>query len=254
VGNPLAMSSSAVSATQLVDNEIDFVRDTNYSDSMQQFAVNTGGRIIYKPNDETLDEVRQDFDAAYSLGFTPDHEPDDKPRDIKVRVLKDGVRVRFRDNYTLMTDEGSAAVQTKIAMILGETTNPLGISVEFKPNAKRAGRRRVVQIAVRVPIGPLTMVPVGGDRFQGRLEFAFYLEDEDGASTPIQQSELPLELPGEAVSLTNPVHITYDVGFKVRPGNHRLALTVTDALGSTASTLTWNLSIAADGAVTLTDR
>ena len=238
----------------MVDNEIDFVRDANYSASMQQLAVNTGGRIIYRPNDETLDEVRQDFDAAYSLGFTPDHEPDDKPRDIKVRVLKDGVRVRFRDNYTLMTDEGSAAVQTKIAMILGETTNPLGISVEFKPTAKRAGRRRVVQTAVRVPIGPLTMVPVGSDRFQGRLEFAFYLEDEDGASTPIQQSELPLELPGEAVSPTNPVHITYDVGFKVRPGNHRLALTVTDALGSTASTLTWNLSIAGGGAVTVTDR
>ena len=254
VGNPLAMSSSAVSATQMVDNEIDFVRDANYSASMQQFAVNTGGRIIYRPNDETLDEVRQDFDAAYSLGFTPDHEPDDKPRDIKVRVPRDGVKVRYRDNYTLMTDEGSAAVQTKIAMILGETTNPLGISVEFEPAAKRAGRGRVVQTAVRVPIGPLTMVPVAADRFQGRLEFAFYLEDEDGASTPIQQSELPVELPGEAVSSTNPIHITYDVGFKVRLGVHRLALTVTDALGSTASTLTWNLSIAADGAVTVTDR
>jgi len=38
------------------------------------------------------------------------------------------------------------------------------------------------------------------------------------------------------------------------PGNHRLALTVTDALGSTASTLTWNVSISGDGAVTVTDR
>jgi len=254
VGSPLSMSSSTVSATQMVDNDIDFVRDANYSASMQQFAGNTGGRIIYRPNDETLDEVRQDFDTAYSLGFTPDHEPDDKARDIKVRVLRDGVKVRYRDNYTLTTDEGSAAVRTKIAMILGETTNPLGISVEFKPAAKRAGRRRVVQTAVRIPIGTLTMVPVGGDRFQGRLEFAFYLEDEDGASTPIQQSELPLELPDEAMSSTTPIHITYEVGFKVRPGNHRLALTVTDALGSTASTLTWNVSIAGDGTVIVADR
>ncbi|MFV2071578.1 MAG: VWA domain-containing protein [Thermoanaerobaculales bacterium] len=254
VGSPLSMSSSAVSTTQIIDTEIDFVRDANYSASMQQFAVNTGGRIIYNPNDETLDEIRQDFDAAYSLGFAPDHEPDDKARDIKVRVLRDGVKVRYRDNYTLTTDEGSAAVRTKIAMMLGETTNPLGISAEFDPSAKRAGRRRLIQVAVRIPIGPLTMVPVGGDRFQGRLEFAFYLEDEDGASTPIQESELPLELPGEAVSSKTPIHITYDVGFKVRPGDHRLALTVTDALGSTASTLSWNVSIAGDGAVTVTDR
>jgi hypothetical protein len=46
----------------------------------------------------------------------------------------------------------------------------------------------------------------------------------------------------------------YEVGFKVRPGNHRLALTVTDALGSTASTLTWNVSISGNGAVTVTNR
>ncbi len=254
VGSPLSMSSAAVSSTQMVDQSIDFVRDNNYSSSMQQFAANTGGRIIYKPTDETLEDVRQDFDTAYSLGFTPDHEPDDKPRDIKVRILKDGVRVRYRDNYTLTTDEGSAAVRTKIAMIMGESRNPLGISVEFQPNADRAGRRRVVQAAIRIPIGSLTMVPVGRDMYQGSLEFAFYVEDEDGASTPIQESELPLELPGEAVSSTTPVHITYDVGLKVRAGDHRLALTVTDTLGTTASTLTWYVSIDGDGAVTVRDR
>ena len=139
-------------------------------------------------------------------------------------------------------------------MIVGETTNPLGISVQFEPTAGREGRRWVVEASIRIPIGPLAMVPVGGDQYQGQLEFAFYLEAEDGASTPIKESELPLELPGEAVSSATPVHITYDVGFKIRPGRHRLALTVTDPLGSNASTLTWNLSIDGDGRVEVTDR
>ena len=98
------------------------------------------------------------------------------------------------------------------------------------------------------------MVPVGGDMYQGQLEFSFFLEDEHGATTPIQKSKLPLELPGEAVSATTPVHITYDIGFKVRPGDHRLALAVTDALSSTASTLTWKLSVDGDGAVVVADR
>ena len=128
------------------------------------------------------------------------------------------------------------------------------IEVEFGPVAEQAGRGRVVQTAIRIPIDSLTMVPVGGDLYQGQLEFSFYLEDEKGASTPIQKSELPLELPGEAVSATTPVHITYDVGFKVRPGDHRLALNVTDALNSTASTLTWHMSIDAGGNVVVADR
>jgi VWFA-related protein len=254
VGNPLAMSSAATSATQMVNQEVDFVRENNYASSMQQFAVNTGGRIIYKPTFETLEEVHQDFDTSYSLGFTPDHEPDDKPRDIKVRVNRDSVKLRYRDNYTLTTDEGSAAVRTKIAVMLGETSNPLGISVEFLPDAEKARKKRVVHAAIRIPIGSLTMVPVGGDSYQGELEFAFFLEDEDGASTPIQQSELPLELPGEAVNSTTPNHITYDVGFRVRAGDHRLALTVTDPLGSAASTLTWFLSVGEDGRVGVTER
>ena len=254
VGNPLAMSSAAVSATRMVTTEVDFVRDTNYSASMQDFADSTGGRIIYRPTEETLDDLKQDFDTAYSLGFNPDHEPDDKPRNIKVRVTPDGLKLRYRDAYTLTTDEGSAALRTRMAMIAGQNENPLGIAVEFDPQAERAGRTRVVQAAIRIPVGSLTMVPVGGDLYQGQLEFTFFLEDDNGATTPIQKSEFPLELPGEAVSATTPVHITYEVGFKVRTGDHRLALTVTDTLSSTASTLTWNLSIDGDGAVTVTDR
>ena len=254
VGSPLSMSSASVSATQLVNTEIDFVRDANYSASMQDFADSTGGRIIYRPTEETLDDIRQDFDTAYSLGFNPDHDPDDKPRNIKVRVARDGLKLRYRDNYTLTTDEGSAELRTRMAMIAGSSENPLGIAVEFGPVAEREGRRLVVQTAIRIPIDSLTMVPVGGDVYQGQLEFTFYLEDENGATTPIQKSDLPLELPGEAVSATTPVHITYDVGFKVRPGDHRLALAVTDALSSTASTLTWNLSVDGEGAVTVAGR
>jgi VWFA-related protein len=254
VGNSLAMSSAAVSATQMINTEVDFVRDANYSAGMQEFTTNTGGRIIYKPSDETLEDVRQDFDTAYSLGFTPDHEPDDRPRDIKVRVRGDGMKVRYRDNYTLTTDEGSAAIRTKMAMILGEESNPLGISVEFQPTAERARKRRVVQTAIRIPIGTLAMVPIGNDVYQGQLEFSFYLEDQEGGATPIQETELPLELPGEAVTSTTPIHITYEVGFKVRPGSHRLALSVTDSLGTTTSTLTWNLTVDGEGRVIVTDR
>jgi hypothetical protein len=98
------------------------------------------------------------------------------------------------------------------------------------------------------------MVPVGNDVYQGGLEFAFYLEGEEGATTPIQQTELPLELPGEAVNSETPIHITYELGFKVRAGNHRLGLSATDSLGSVTSTLAWNLLVDGEGRVLVTDQ
>ena len=98
------------------------------------------------------------------------------------------------------------------------------------------------------------MLPVREDTYQGQLEFTFYLEDEAGGTTPIQTSELPLEMPGEAVVAATPAHITYGIGFMVRPGNHRLALTVSDVLGSAASTLTWHLTVDTNNDVWVTAR
>jgi hypothetical protein len=77
-------------------------------------------------------------------------------------VTRDGLKLRYRDNYTLTTDEGSAALKTRMAMIAGQSENPLGIEVDFEPVAEKAGRRRVVQAAIRIPIQILTMLPVGG--------------------------------------------------------------------------------------------
>lgn len=254
VGNTLAMQSVTVSASQMVDIQVDFIRDSNYSGSLERVAAATGGEVVFKPTDETLDSLGRDLDGGYSLGFNPGHEPDDQTRSIKVKVLGDGYKVRHRNNYRLATDEGKASELTKLALITAETQNPLGISVEFAPNAERQGRKYVVAAAIRIPLAHLTLVPVGGD-VHGDLEITFLLEDEDGHSTPIQNAALPLDLPAEAADASGPAHITYDVGFVVRTGlDQRLALTVTDTLGGQSSTLSWNLGVAKDGALTVAER
>jgi VWFA-related protein len=255
VGNPLAMQSVAVSGSQMVDNEIDFIRDANYSGSLERVAAATGGTVIFKPTGETLDGLGRDLDGGYSLGFNPGHEPDDRTRSIKVNVAGDGYTVRHRDNYRLATDEGRESELTRLALIAAEAQNPLGISVEFAPEAERQGRKYVVSAAVRIPLAPLTLVPAGGDQVHGELEITFLLEDEEGHSTPIQNAALPLDLPAEAAAASGPAHVTYDVGFMVRSGDdQRLALTVTDTLGGQSSTLSWNLGIAKDGALTVAER
>jgi len=255
VGNPLALQSVAVSASQMVDVQIDFIRDSNYSGSLERVAVATGGEVIFKPTDETLDGLGRDLDGSYSLGFNPGHEPDDQTRSIKVKVLGNGYKVRHRENYRLATDEGKASDLTRLALITAEAQNPLGSSVEFVPNAERQGRTYVVAAAIRIPLEPLTLVPVGSDRVHGDLEITFLLEDEEGHSTPIQKGALPLDLPANAADVAGPAHITYDVGFLLRAGDgQRLALTVTDTLGGQSSTVSWIIGVARDGSLSATER
>lgn len=254
VGNQLAMQSVAVSATQMVGTEIDFVRDANYSGSLERMAAETGGQVIFKPTDATLDTLGQALDAGYSLGFNPGHEPDDRTRAIKVKVAGDGYKVRHRANYRLATDEGKVSELTRLALITSEAENPLGIAVEFAPTAEKRRRKYVVAAALRIPLGELTLVPTGDGRVHGDLEVTFLLEDDDGASTPIQKGALPLDVPAEAAEASGPGHIIYDVGFMVRAGEQRLALTVSDTLGGLSSTLSWDLIVAKDGEVTVTER
>lgn len=254
VGSSLAQSSVSMTASQMTPTEIDYLRDANHSASMQRMAGDTGGQVVFNTTADTVDTVSVDLDAAYSLGFQPDHGPDDRSRKIKVRVLKDGLKVRHREAYRLTTDEGAAAVQTRLALVLGEVSNPLGIAAEFDAEARKAGRRRIVAVAVKVPMNSITLVPMSDGLSHGKLDFVFQLEDEEGQSTPLLESELPLEIPAEALNSPTPLHITYDVGLKVRPGDHRIAMTVTDVPGTRASTLTWNVSVDSEGRVVVSDR
>ena len=255
MGNPLALQSVAVSASQMVDIQIDFIRDANYSGSLERVAAATGGQVIFKPTGETLDGLGRDLDGGYSLGFNPGHEPDDQTRSIKVKIQGEGYKVRHRENYRLTIDEGKASELARQALITAEAQNPFGISVEFAPNAERQGRKYVVAAAIRIPLAPLTLVPVGGDRVHGDIEITFLLDDEDGHSTPIQKGALPLDLPAEAADAEGLAHITYDVGFMVRTGDdQRLALTVTDTLGGQSSTLSWTVNVAKDGSLTVAER
>jgi VWFA-related protein len=253
VNNPLATKSASLSGSQIIDIEIDFVRDSNFLGSLDRMAVATGGRTVLKPTDQTMAVVGQDLETAYSLGFNPGHEPDDKTRKIAVRVEGKGLRVRHRPSYRLATDEGRAAELTRLALITSEGANPLQISAEFAPGAQKQRRRYVVEAAVRIPVTPLTLIADAG-RLRGELDVTFLLEDEDGNSTPLQNDQLPLDLPGGAASDPSGGHLTYDVGLLVRSGNHRLALTVTDVLGSTSSTLSWDLTVTADGSVSVVAR
>jgi VWFA-related protein len=242
-------------ATNAVANiELQFLREANFSTTVQQMAEETGGRVLFKPTIETLATIEQDLDTAYLLGFSPDHSADDRSRRLRVRVRGEDYEVRNRVDYRLTSDEGAAAVQTRLALVLGETANPLEIRAEFGGTAEKARRKWVIPVAVKVPIASITTVPAGPGAWQGRLEFLFQLEDEGGNSTPLLESELPLELPDEAVQSTEPIHITYDVGLKVRAGEHRVALTVTDGIGGAASTLTWIVTVGDGGEVTIAPR
>ena len=76
-------------------------------DTMNEIADRTGGRAFYNTNDiaGSVREAIDDSRVTYVLGYYPDHgEWNGKFREIKIKVNRPGVEVRYRRGYFAVTD------------------------------------------------------------------------------------------------------------------------------------------------------
>jgi len=71
--------------------------------AMALFADITGGRHYWNTNDvgRAVEEIAADSRGTYSLGFYSVDEPDDKWRNLKVRVTRKGVKLHYRNGYSV---------------------------------------------------------------------------------------------------------------------------------------------------------
>ena len=107
---------------------------------MRELADQSGGRAFYNTNDLT-DAIRTATDEskfAYTLGFYPKHGKwDGKYREIKVRVNRPNLQVRFRRGYTASENEpvdekqSTARLQSAIEERLEAAA--IGMTAEFTP-------------------------------------------------------------------------------------------------------------------------
>jgi hypothetical protein len=104
---------------------------------------------------------------------------------------------RFQANNCLFTDDIRELTDLTNECRVTIFSLKGGMTVGFAPKAVRQDRRHLVSATGRIPLGPLTTVPVGGDHVHGGPEITFLLEDEDGHSTPIQKAAVPLGLPAK---------------------------------------------------------
>jgi hypothetical protein len=74
---------------------------------MQIFAERTGGRAFYNTNDlrGALRKATEDGQASYLLGYYPSHKSwNGKFREIKVRVTRPNVQLRYRRGYFALSE------------------------------------------------------------------------------------------------------------------------------------------------------
>ena len=209
----------------------------NLRQSLESMSGATGGRTLTAgPNlAATLANTVDDLRTYYSLGYDAPHIGDGKYHTIKVRVKREGARVRHREGYLDKAPDARTAERNLSALMFETTSNPLGLAVSVSPGEKQKGDTVQVTVTVTVPLGNLVFLP-REEVHEGSVSLWLATRDaDDRLSAPAKQT-FPVRIPNDQLQTALGQAGSFSFKMIVRKGPQRVAVTLRDELGQTDST------------------
>jgi VWFA-related protein len=241
-------TSSATSADRGNSStiEADLTFQLNRQESLVFLAAETGGLAAIGTNNfgGAFEQIAVDLGSYYSIGFRPRGASvggDGRYRKLKVKVARPGLEVRYRDGYRDKTQDTRTRETTLASLLHGTGGNPLGLELRVLP-LQREGDGYLLPIEVRIPIGRMTLVPVGAI-WRGRLRVALAVADERGDLSPIEQQTVPIEVPAADLETAKTQVYVYTAALRIGAGRQRIAASVRDELAGVDSSVVRALEI-----------
>lgn len=203
--------------------------------NLRYMARDTGGlAFMAGTNLDTLGRASADTANYYWLGFTPEYRRDDQVHDIRVEVLRPGVRVRSRRGYVDLSRNAEADMEAQRALLFPRAAAPGAVPLRVRVGTPRGLSRRkmAVPIDIEVPLGRFAALPYGGEYVQ-RLEVRFATIDRRGWRA--EQPATPLEVRSDSAPEPDTM-FDYYAEVTLRHLPHIVVVTVHDPVsGETAS-------------------
>ena len=203
-------------------------------DALRFLAAETGGApLLDNSRLAALERVADDTRSYYWLGFTPTWQANDRRHEVRVEVLRPGLRVRTRSGFTDLSRASETSRRTESVLLFGGREADRKLQVEVG-TATRAGLRMTrLPVTISVPSEALTVYPAEGG-FRAEVTLSLAALDRLGGRSPLPQLPLRLDLaepprPGSAVR--------FQVNLKLRRIDQRVVFGVHDAL---SGTMLWN--------------
>jgi VWFA-related protein len=225
--------------------------DLDRQDSLTSLARETGGRAALNGSDfrHDLEEIAADLGGGYSLGFAPAHPGDGKVHQLRVDLVRPGLRAAYRQTYRDRSAAERLEGQVEAALIHGYADNPLAASLKLGTAAPSEHGRVLVPVQVRVPFGKLAFVPREDGR-HGRVSIFVGNMDSRGGMSAIQRTQLPLRIPEADLKRVLASHLGYDVKLLLEPGRQRVAFAVRDDVARVSASVIQEIDVDKQGHAT----
>jgi VWFA-related protein len=221
-------------------------RQDDREQSIHELATGTGGKMMLarKNMDRELDGFRDAVAHYYSLGFAP-RAGGGEVRQIRVKVRRKGLQVRYPKSYRLKTPEEKLYERVLTALRLGVADNELELKLDFG-GASLAEGAVVLPMLVRLPIDRLVLIPHEGRRV-GSVTLMYGVLDGAGRASEIRLGNLPISVEEERLAEVAGKEAGYEVLVALAPTARRVAVAARDDIGRTMAAIKRDIKLV-DGA------
>src|SRR5262249_41703463 len=122
----------------------------NQTQPLQTLAGATGGLAAVDKTGFFLDHLRSDLDSYYSLSYVPTHREDGQKHKLAGRVKARALAVRVREGSRARPVPEVTASRTLSALLLGEASNPLGVSLAIEDEKPHGRKEYEVSLFVKL--------------------------------------------------------------------------------------------------------
>ncbi|MCP4204096.1 MAG: VWA domain-containing protein [bacterium] len=211
----------------------------NMQDPLFFLADETGGRAILNRNDmlPALNEIGEDLNTYYSLGYSPGHFGTGRRYDIQVKVKRRGLRLRYRRSYRDKNERSLMDERTRAALVHAVEDNRWNLELEIGPPEPRDADTFVVPVRIRIPLKNVVLLP-RGDFHQVSLKLYVGAMSDVGGLSAVEEIPLGLRIANENAEAARGESWLYTHRLLLRAGRQSLAIGLRDQFSGEAAIVT----------------
>ncbi|HMC76724.1 MAG TPA: VWA domain-containing protein [Vicinamibacterales bacterium] len=223
-------------------------------DSLRIVADETGGFAVLNQNDfrTGFSRILEDNSSYYVLGYYPTNEKTDgKFRNVQVKVLPPGLRVRARRGYTAPTppkkekpEKGSPTEKTS-APLRDALDSPIAISgltiSVFAAPFKGAGGKDAIALSIEVDGSGLKFTQNPQGLFANDLEITLFASDQKGKIQDGARDVVSLALRPQTHDVVRQGVFRVVRRIQVPPGKYQLRIGARESGGGKVGTVIYDL-------------
>ncbi len=201
--------------------------------TMQTLADETGGRAFLNRNDldRAVALAAEDGSVYYSLAYRPSNRNwNGRYRNIRVKVKRPGVRLRYRRGYFAVDPMAAPAASLKepleAAVNAALPSTGLVFYVRVAPPTPAARAKVKVEFLVHPETVAFEQLEDGTRR--SNLEFAVAAFTPEGKAVTLQKYKLEATLPASAFATVRKDGLPFPVELELNPGTYELRMAARD--------------------------